>query len=30
VRLFVPIIENEHGEIRTPAVRALEALRAAV
>ncbi|HET9853373.1 MAG TPA: HD domain-containing phosphohydrolase [Candidatus Limnocylindrales bacterium] len=30
VRLFVPIVEQEHQEIRTPAVRALEALRAAV
>ena len=30
VRLFVPIVDQEHREIRTPALRALEALRAAV
>jgi putative two-component system response regulator len=30
VRLFLPMVEQEHQEIRTPAVRALEALRAAV
>jgi putative two-component system response regulator len=30
VHLFLPLIEREHQEIRTPAVRALEALRAAV
>jgi len=28
VRLFVPMVEQEHQEIRTPAIRALEALRA--
>ena len=30
VRLFVPMVEHEAHEIRTPAIRALEALRAAV
>ena len=30
VRLFLPMVEHEPHEIRTPGVRALEALRAAV
>ena len=30
VRLFLPMVEQEHLEVRTPGVRALEALHAAV